>query len=226
MKKYAIIVAGGTGSRMQGDVPKQFMVLSGKPILMHAIQRFFESEADPEIIVVIPKIEIDAWKKRCVDCSFAIPHQVVGGGETRFHSVKNGLNEVKEKSIVAVHDGARPFASKALINRCFIEAEKYGNAVPAIPLNDSMRKVEGNQSEIADRKNFVLIQTPQCFDSEILIKAYQENDQPEFTDDASIVEHSGKMIHLIEGERENIKITYAVDMVIGEAILKAFHSFR
>ena len=222
MKKYAIIVAGGTGSRMHGDVPKQFLLLAGKPILMHTIQRFFETDAEMEIIVVIPKNEIDSWKKRCADFSFIIPHQVIGGGQTRFHSVKNGLDAVKEKSIVAVHDGARPLASKALINRCFLEAEKYGNAVPAISISESMRKMDGSQSVIVDRDKFVLIQTPQCFESEILIRAYRVDDQPVFTDDASVVEHSGKSIHLINGERENIKITYPLDLAIGEAILKKY----
>ncbi len=226
MKKYAIIVAGGNGKRMDSNVPKQFMLLAGVPVLMRTIRCFYDCDSSISIVVVIPDNQRAFWKNSCEKYSFRIPHDVVSGGDTRFLSVKNGLDSVNEKSLVAVHDGARPFVTNNLINRCFIEAEKFGNAVPAVSINESIRMVEGNNSEMAEREKFVLIQTPQCFDSEILKSAYRVDDQSVFTDDASVVEHSGKMIHLIKGERENIKITYAVDLVIGEAILKAFHSFR
>ena len=222
LKKYAIIVAGGSGSRMNGGIPKQFLPLAGLPILMHALRCFHEADASIQLIVAIAENQMESWKKSCDTHSFSIPHDLVAGGNTRFHSVKNGLNAVKEKSLVAVHDGARPFASKRIINRCFLEAGKYGNAVPAIFISESMRKTEGSRSEIVDRNKFVLIQTPQCFDSEILIRAYRVDDQPSFTDDASVVEHSGESVHLIEGERENIKITYPLDLAIGEAILEKY----
>ena len=220
MKHYAIIVAGGTGSRMNSDVPKQFLLLGGKPILMHTIERFFRADKTIEFIVVIPKNGIDPWKKNCDQHSFTLAHQVIEGGETRFHSVKNGLTAVKEKSIVAIHDGARPFTSNALINSCFSEAEKYGNAVPVIQLNESIRKISGEHSEIADRKSFVIVQTPQCFESEILKKAYTVDHQDIFTDDASVVEFNGIEIYLVQGEPENIKITYPFDLITGESILK------
>lgn len=222
MKHYAIIVAAGSGNRMNADIPKQFMLLASKPILMHTIQRFFEADPFVEIIVVVSKNEIDSWKKTCEQFSFTIPHLMQEGGETRFHSVKKGLNAVNKKSIVAIHDGARPFVNKTLINRCFMEAEKHGNAVPAIPVNESMRRVEGDHSEPADRSAYVLIQTPQCFDSEILKDAYDTDHKNIFTDDASVVEFHGETIHLISGERENIKITYPHDLIIAESILKKY----
>ncbi len=222
MEQSVIIVAGGSGNRMNAGIPKQFVLLGGKPILMHTTQRFAEADASIEIIVVLPKNEIDGWKALCEKYSFSIAHTVVEGGETRFHSVKNGLAFVKEKSIVAIHDGVRPFASPALINKCFTEAEKNGSAVPAISLNDSIRKTEGDKNSIADRSSFVIVQTPQCFDSEILKAAYELTYQTTFTDDASVVEHSGKKIHLVEGERENIKITYPFDMITGELILQKY----
>lgn len=220
MKRYAVIIAGGTGSRMNAGIPKQFILLCDKPVLMHTISRFHESDRATEIIVVLPKDEINRWKELCVQYNFSIAHEIVAGGETRFHSVKNGLACVKEKSIVAIHDGVRPFASTALINRCFSEAEKFGNAIPSIPINESIRKIENGENEIADRSSFVIIQTPQCFDSDILEEAYKTDYKNIFTDDASVVEFYGKKIHLTEGEQTNIKITFPFDLMIGETILK------
>jgi 2-C-methyl-D-erythritol 4-phosphate cytidylyltransferase len=220
VKKYAIIVAGGNGRRMDAAVPKQFMLLSGKPVLMHTIRRFFEADPGTEVIIVLPANETGTWKELCVQHSFDIPHHVAKGGETRFQSVKNALEWVKEKSLIAVHDGARPFVSIDLITRSFSEAEQYGNAVPVIPLNESIRSIANAGNKIADRDSFVMVQTPQCFSSEILVDAYRADYRNEFTDDASVVESLGQSIHLIEGERENIKITFPVDFTIGEAILK------
>lgn len=221
MKKIAIIVAGGKGKRMNAGIPKQFILLAGLPVLMHCIRCFHESDPGIGLIVVLPENEINAWEGLCNKYSFDIIHKVVAGGETRFHSVKNGLTQVNEKSLVAVHDGARPFPGAALIKNCFSRAEEFGTAVPAIPVNESLRRVEGEENQFADRSSYVLIQTPQCFKSEILLSAYNTNYNKNFTDDASIVEFSGHSIHLIEGERENIKITYPVDIAIGEAILKS-----
>jgi 2-C-methyl-D-erythritol 4-phosphate cytidylyltransferase len=220
VKRYVIIVAGGTGNRMNAGVPKQFLLLGGKPVLMHSLQRFYDADPSTEIIVALPENEIGTWEALCVQHSFTIPHRITKGGETRFHSVKKALEEVKEKSIVAVHDGVRPFADTNLINRCFLEAEQHGNAVPAIPVNDSIRKVENERSEWIDRNAFVIIQTPQCFASEMLKEAYNTEYKSVFTDDASVVELHGQTIHLTEGDRENIKITYPVDLILGEVILK------
>ncbi len=220
MKHYIIIVAGGSGSRMKAETPKQFLLLDGKPILMHTIARFHEADAQMQLIVVLPQKEMEEWKTLCAKHNFNIPHQLAAGGETRFHSVKNGLEFVKEESIVAIHDGVRPFASVALIKKCFVEAEQKGNAVPCIRINESIRKVEEEGSKIADRNSFVIIQTPQYFNSEILKKAYQSEFKNIFTDDASVTESSGEKINLIEGERENIKITFPVDLMLAETILK------
>ncbi len=220
MKKYAIIVAGGSGTRMSSKLPKQFMKVAGKPLLMHTIQRFYEADKSALIIVVLPKEYIKEWDKLIHKFKSLIPHVVIEGGSTRFQSVKNGLSLVKEKGIVAVHDGVRPLASKALINKCFNEANKKGNAIPAIPLNESLRKTSGGRSEVVDRSSYSIIQTPQCFLSEIILKAYQQRFKKSFTDDATVVESIGKKIHLVEGERENIKITFSVDLKIAELFLK------
>jgi 2-C-methyl-D-erythritol 4-phosphate cytidylyltransferase len=220
LKHYVIIVAAGTGTRMNSGIPKQFLLLAGRPVLMHAIQRFYDADSSVETIVVLPKNEIEAWKQLCLRFSFAISHHVTPGGETRFHSVKAGLEFVKEKSIVAVHDGVRPCVSTSLIKRCFSESEKSGNAVPVIPVNESLRKIKSGKNEIADRNSFVIIQTPQCFSSEIIKEAYLSAYQNIFTDDATVVEFAGQDIHLIEGEKENIKITYPFDLIVGEEILK------
>jgi len=220
MKRYAILVAGGNGNRMNAGMPKQFLLLADKPLLMHTLERFHAADPSVELIVVLPAEEIKTWKSLCVQYACAIPHHVSEGGTTRFQSVKNGLAHVMEKSIVAVHDGVRPFAGSALISRCFSEAEKHGNAVPFIPLDDSIRKVNGDANETADRNSFVIIQTPQCFDSEILKEVYKTDHQNMFTDDASVAEFYGIKIHLTEGEKENIKITFPADLLFGEAILK------
>ncbi|MCX6290557.1 MAG: 2-C-methyl-D-erythritol 4-phosphate cytidylyltransferase [Bacteroidetes bacterium] len=220
MKHYAIIVAGGTGTRMKSGTPKQFILLGGKPLLMHTIQQFYKANSSIEIIIVLPGNEIPAWNELCKKNSFSIAHEIVAGGSSRFQSVKNGLALIKEKSIVAVHDGARPFVSEQLINDCYSAAEKNGNAVPAIRLNESIRKIQGDKNENADRNSFVIVQTPQCFDSDNLREAYQSVEQNFFTDDASVVEFGGTPIHLLEGEPENIKITYPFDLFIAGTILE------
>src|SRR4051812_49035694 len=164
MTRFAIIVAGGSGSRISSEKPKQFLLLDGKPILIRTIERFYSADSSIELILVLPEKEIPEWKSLCNQYHFEIPHQIVVGGETRFHSVKNGLGAINGKGIVAVHDGVRPFVTEALINKCFDEAEKSGNAVPCIPVAESIRKVIDNDtSEVADRSSIVIIQTPQCF---------------------------------------------------------------
>jgi len=219
MKHYAIIVAGGKGMRMKSAVPKQFMLLAGKPVLMYSIENFFKAIPKMEIIVVLPAKEMATWAKLCNKYSFTIPHKAVQGGKTRFHSVKNGLNEITEDGVVAVHDGVRPLASVHLIKECFKEAIKKGNAVPCLPLNESLRKIKGKRNKVTDRNSIVAIQTPQCFESKILKKAYEVKYKEGFTDDASVVELYGKKIHLIEGGRENIKITTKFDLHFAESLL-------
>lgn len=212
MKYYAIIVAGGAGTRMNLNTPKQFLLLDKKPVLMHTILAFFSSVQNPEIIVVLNVAQHHYWKQLCITHNFTVPHQLIEGGEQRFHSVSNGLLAVKEEGIVAIHDAVRPLVSVALIDACYEQALTHGNAVAAIKPNDSIRKTIGKDSEVLDRGQILLIQTPQTFQTDQLRKAYTQRYQNSFTDDASVVEKVGFNINLIEGERSNLKITYAEDL--------------
>ena len=219
MPNYAIIVAGGSGARMSSTTPKQFLELAGKPVLMHTIEKFASFDPALKIIVVLPEKDIPAWESLCSSHGFNISHNVVKGGATRFHSVSNGLNRVEEEGIVAVHDGVRPLLTASLIRRCFSVAGQKGNAVPFVPIRESIRKVTGEKNEYADRNSFVSIQTPQCFSAVALKKAYSAAYNDSFTDDASVIEAHGEQINLVEGEPENIKITFPVDLAMAEAIL-------
>lgn len=219
MKKYVIIVAGGSGTRMNTDTPKQFINLNGKPILMHTIEKFHCSIQPLDIILVLSTQYNDQWKQLCETHSFTIPHQLVAGGETRYHSVKNGLEFVSNGCIVGIHDAARPFASKKVIFDAYTIAEKKGNAIPAIPISDSIRFIKNKESVAVNRSNYVNIQTPQCFQSDLIKKAFLKTYQPEFTDDATVLEAFGEQINLIEGNTENIKITIPMDLIFAEALL-------
>jgi len=217
---FIIIVAGGNGSRMNNIVPKQFIALLGKPILMHTIEKFFSSIPEINIIVVLAKELKDEWKQLCTKHNFTIPHQLMDGGETRFHSVKNGLSVVPDNCIVGVHDAARPLVSKQTIISAFEIAEKKGNAIPAVAVNESLRETNGENNKAVDRNKYMIIQTPQCFNSTILKKAFEQPYHPLFTDDASVVERMGEKINLIEGNNENIKITTPQDLIIATALLQ------
>ena len=220
MNKSVIIVAAGTGLRMNASIPKQFMELDGKPILMHTILRFHEYDPGITIILVLSDNEIETWNNLVKKYSFSIKHTIVKGGEKRFHSVKNGLRAITEKCFVAVHDGVRPLCSIALIKLCFEEAEKKSNAIPAIPIYETIRHVEGGKNFTVTRDNFRIIQTPQCFDSVLLIKAYQNSSAENFTDDATVFESDGNKINLVDGEKNNIKITIQEDFIIASALYK------
>jgi 2-C-methyl-D-erythritol 4-phosphate cytidylyltransferase len=219
VKKYAIIVGGGSGTRMNTAVPKQFMLLDGKPILMHSIAKFAEADPEIEIIVVLRQDQIDFWKQLCIGHNFPVPHSLAAGGETRFHSVKNGLELVTEQGIVGVHDSARPLVSIKTIQTAFKTTEMYGNAVPAIPITDSIRQIDSGLSIAVDRTKYCATQTPQCFLSDILKNAYGQEYKYTFTDDASIVEAFGEKIHLIDGNSDNIKVTTPKDLIIVESLL-------
>ena len=219
MKKFAVIVAGGSGSRMGSEIPKQFLELLGKPVLMHTIEVFRRFDPHSEIIVVLPEHQIDFWKELCKKHLFNFEHQVVCGGETRFHSVSNGLAKINESGIVFIHDGVRPLVSNETLKRCSEMAELRGNAIPVLAVNESLRKVEGESNISVDRSQYVSVQTPQTFRSEQILKAFQQEYDPLFTDDASVAEKAGFEIHLVEGNRENIKITTPVDLIVAEAIL-------
>ncbi|MEI6752526.1 MAG: 2-C-methyl-D-erythritol 4-phosphate cytidylyltransferase [Paludibacter sp.] len=215
----AIIVAGGKGERMNVDIPKQFLEIHGKPILMYTLEVFYRFDATMKLILVLPEVQIDFWKELCVKYNFNIIHQIVSGGQTRFHSVKNGLEAVNVPSLVAVHDGVRPLVSIETIERCFEGAEKFNAAIPVIDLVDSIRKLTETGSQSLDRNVYKLVQTPQIFDAELLKKAYEQDFSPLFTDDASVVEALGIKIQLVEGNRENIKITTEFDLKIAESFM-------
>lgn len=214
MKYYAIIVAGGSGSRMKATIAKQFLLLEGKPILMHTLEIFHKCNLQPEILLVLNIHEHHRWEQLCEQYNFKVPHQVIKGGEQRFHSVMNGLKATKGKSIIAVHDAVRPLLSTDLIEHSFKTAEEKGTAVAAIHPTDSVRSLKGDKNEALNRDEIYLIQTPQAFQSDLLKKAYKQPYRNNYTDDASVVEHAGYKIHLIEGERENIKITHPFDLEI------------
>jgi len=217
--KITIIVAGGKGERMNADIPKQFLEIQGKPILMHTLEVFCSFDASMQLILVLPAVQIDFWKNLCKKHNFTLPHQIVEGGQARFYSVKNGLEIVKSPALVAIHDGVRPLVSHQTIARCFDAAEKFDAALPVVDIVDSIRKLTENGSHSVDRNTYKLVQTPQIFDAELLKKAYEQEFSTLFTDDASVVEVLGTKIHLVEGNRENIKITTEFDLKIAESIM-------
>ncbi len=219
-QKIAIIVAGGSGRRMGKEIPKQFIEIHGKPILMHTLSRFFEADPAIQLIVVLPESQHEYWKNLVAEYNFNIKHAVVKGGVERFFSVFNGLQSVTENSLVAIHDGVRPLVSVETIVKCFQTAADQGNAIPVIPAMESIRKVIDNKSKAVNRDRYFMVQTPQVFQSEIILKAYQQEYDCNFTDDASVIEKAGYMVHLVEGNVENIKITRPVDLKIAEALFE------
>lgn len=223
MNTYIVIVAGGSGSRMGSDIPKQFLLLSGKPILMRTIEKFHQFDSNIKVILVLPSTQHEYWAKLCIDYSFTIPHSIVSGGETRFHSVLNGLNTINDIShcIVGIHDGVRPLVSTKTIETCYQVATALGNAVPAVDMIDSMREIDQKTSKHVNREKFKAIQTPQVFNFGLLRRAYTLRFNPAFTDDASVLEAAGVSINLVEGNRENIKITTPTDLLIAEALFAA-----
>lgn len=219
--QYAILVAGGAGTRMQSHLPKQFISIGGQPILMHTIRRFFAANPLMHIIVVLPAEQMQTWQQLCREHAFSLPHQVVAGGATRFASVKNGLAAIAGDGVVAVHDGVRPFTSVAIIQEAFTVASQKGNAVVAVALKESIRQVMETGNQALDRSQYRLIQTPQCFQVTLLRRAYQLSEEATFTDDASVVERLGEKIYLVEGAYENLKITTPADLLWAEMLLKS-----
>jgi len=220
VKYYAIIVAGGKGNRMNHSVAKQFLELEGKPILMHTMEAFLKCVLNPEIILVLNIRQHDYWAELCRVHRFTIPHRVISGGQERFDSVKNGLDVIHGDAVVAVHDAVRPLVTPELILASYKMAEEQGNAIAAIRPVDSVRiKKDGKASEALNRDELYLIQTPQTFSIEQLKAAYQQPYQNSFTDDASVVEKAGFDIHILTGERSNIKITYAEDLEMASFFL-------
>ena len=218
-KKIAIIVAGGTGQRMGSVVPKQFLEVESKTILLHTIDQFVAAFSDVELVIVLPATYIEEGKILLQNSNITNKVTFISGGDTRFQSVKNGLTQVNESAIVFVHDAVRCLLTPALIQRCYQQAVEKGSAIPAVSSTDTVRLLEGGAHHVIDRENVMQIQTPQTFQSEILLKAFEQNYQPSFTDEANVVEASGTTVYLVDGEFENIKITRPLDLAIASYIL-------
>lgn len=226
MKKTVIIVAGGIGSRMQSAIPKQFILLADKPVLLHTLETFYDWDNNIQIVVVLPSDQIREWENIISEYKFDIPHKICSGGYTRFHSVLNGLQYVEDDdSIVAVHDGVRPLVSTLTIQNCFDAALKKDAAIPVVELVDSLRKISKEGSEAVNRDEYRIVQTPQCFKASVLKAAYNLPYKAAFTDDASVVEAAGTSVELTPGNIENIKITTSFDLLLAEALLKSKTQF-
>lgn len=221
MTRYALIVAGGKGLRMGGELPKQFIPVGGKPVLMRTMEAFYDSDSEIQIILVLPHSQQDYWRQLCRECRFSLPHVIADGGETRFHSVKNGLALVKTPALVGVHDGVRPFVSPEVIARCYKLAAEKKAVVPVIEVVETVRRLTGDGSVTVNRDDYRLVQTPQVFDAELLKKAYGQAYTSLFTDDASVVEALGEFVFLTEGNKENIKITTPFDLKIATVLTES-----
>ena len=224
MKRFLIIVAGGKGVRMGGDLPKQFQLLAGKPLVMVTIENLSAMDVTMNIILVLPKDQMELWAELCEKYEFKVPVTVVAGGTTRFHSVQNGLAAIDDAddALVGVHDGVRPFLAIKVFDELFREAAINGAVVPVVPVNDSMRRFIGGQgaTEPVARDRYRLVQTPQVFKLSLLRKAYEQLYMENFTDDASVVENLGEQVYIVDGNRENIKITTPFDFVVAKAIVE------
>ena len=218
---YVIIVAGGKGLRMGSDIPKQFLPIGGKPVLMRTLERFREYSAELQIILVLPEAQQDFWKGLCKEYHFQVEYLLANGGQTRFHSVQNGLALIPDdaEGVVGVHDGVRPFPSVEVIRNCYETARTAKAVIPVIPVVETVRHLEGDSSVTVPRGDYRLVQTPQTFDIQLLKAANRQPYNDGFTDDASVVESYGHAITLVEGNRENIKITTPYDIVVAEAII-------
>lgn len=219
---YIIIVAGGKGLRMGGDLPKQFMPLHGKPVLMHTIERFRSYSNDLKIILVLPHEQQDYWRQICLKHNFTVEHTVVDGGQTRFHSSQNGVAAVPDDAtgVIGIHDGVRPFVSEETIARCFEAARQFGAALPVLPVTDTLRRVTDDGGYNVHRNDYRTVQTPQTFDAQLLKQAFKQPYSDNFTDDASVVEALGHKVTMVDGNRKNIKLTTPFDLVVAEALIK------
>jgi 2-C-methyl-D-erythritol 4-phosphate cytidylyltransferase len=218
--EYALIVAGGKGTRIKSKLPKQFLELNGLPILMHTINAFVRYSNSVRIILVLPEDDFDIWNALCEKFNFNVPVILQHGGESRFQSVKNGLDKIQGEGLVAIHDGVRPLVSEDIIGASFRLAAVHQSAVAAVRLKESIRMTDQDNTKAMDRSRFRLIQTPQTFQVDLIKKAYQQKEDVSMTDDASVAERDGHVISLFEGSYENIKITTPEDLIIAEALLK------
>lgn len=220
MKNQLIIVAGGSGTRMNSETPKQFLCLGGLPVLMHTLTVFRKFDPTIKIILVLPKEHIAIWNNLCAQYRFKNVDKVLAGGSNRFSSVKNGLAEIEPDGVVGIHDGVRPFVSLATIENCYAAMQEYDAVIPVIDMYESLREGDKKTNKAVDRSQYNIVQTPQVFKASTILSAYANaKDENSFTDDASVVEKNNTSIHLTKGNRENIKITTPFDLLIGEAIL-------
>lgn len=224
MQKKVIIVAGGVGQRMQTAIPKQFLKVGGEIILMRSVRLFYEFNSTMELIIALPESQFETWNELCTTNRFNIPHRLVKGGETRFNTVKNALETIHKECLIAIHDGVRPLVSENTIAATFDKAEEKGNAIPVLPIHESIRYISKTENKAVTRINYKTVQTPQVFHSRILTNAYKQAYNPDFTDDASVVEKSGVFIETVEGNPENIKITTKKDLDIAEVLLSYIDS--
>jgi len=220
-KEYALIVAGGKGTRIKSKLPKQFLELNGLPILMHTINAFYRYSPEVTVILVLPADDFETWVSLCKKYSFHKPVILQAGGDTRFQSVKNGLSKIEGEGLVAIHDGVRPLVSEDIIGASFRLAAVHQTAVAAVRLKESIRMTDQDNTKAVDRSRFRLIQTPQTFVVSLIKKAYESKDDPSLTDDASVAERAGHIISLFEGSYENIKITTPEDLIVAEALLQS-----
>jgi 2-C-methyl-D-erythritol 4-phosphate cytidylyltransferase len=221
VKKYALIVAGGKGLRMGADLPKQFLLVEGRPLLMRTLEAFYFADPAVELIVVLPEEQQAFWKDLCQQYQCVLPHRVANGGAVRYDSVKNGLTLMEGEALVAVHDGVRPFITPALVARCFEQAAQHGAVIPVCPLTESLRRIDGNRSFAEDRSLYRSVQTPQTFQLGLLKKAYQLPYREAFTDDASVAEAAGYAVKMVDGLPENIKITTPMDLLLARQLIRS-----
>ena len=214
MAKLAVIVAGGSGLRMGNELPKQFLLLEGKPIILHALDAFFQTFSDIKITLVIPEHYIDYTREMLKNFGYPDNIQIVQGGDTRFHSVKKGISTAEADDIIFVHDAVRCLVSSQLIMRCYETAMEKGSAIPVVPIRDSMRRMQGDgASEVVSREHLYAVQTPQTFQANTLLSAFDVEYQSSFTDEATVIQHAGSKVYTVEGEEQNIKITYPDDLL-------------
>lgn len=213
-----IVVAGGSGTRMGADLPKQFLELNGLPILMHTLRHLHEMDAAMQLVLVLPESQMDFWEQLCYKHNWSVPHLLANGGATRFISVQSGLALAQGK-LVGVHDGVRPFVSRTVVDACFAEAKRTGAAIPAVLIVQSLRKMEVGGSVAVDRSSYRAVQTPQCFQTELLRKAFASAEHTDYSDDATVVEANGHPISLVDGNEENIKITSPLDLELAQLII-------
>ena len=219
--EYALVVAGGKGTRISSKTPKQFLELNGLPVLMHTLLAFYRYSEDITVILVLPEDDLQTWQSLCLRYKFTKPVILQKGGESRFQSVRNGLEKIENEGLVAIHDGVRPLVSENIIATSFRLASVHQSAIAAMPLKESIRMIDRDKTRAVDRSKYRLIQTPQTFSVSLIKKAYEMQEDLSLTDDASVAENSGHVISLFEGSYENIKITTTEDLIIADALLKA-----